>query len=132
MESSHPSSSLPLPTLRPIERIDTETDANADVDVDVDINRDVGSDSSPLSLASQELPFLVTHWLSRYGCNSNNSSNNSNSNSDHDGTIHNGLNEGDEEKKAEAIRKIRRATSELASAFADLGEFGYRLAVSLR
>ena len=119
MESSYSPSSFPSSTPTSIQA--TVVDANGGTNGDT--IEHVVDDSS--SLPSQDLPFLITHWLSRYESNSNNNNTINNSNS-RDGDI-----QGNERKKAEALRKISRATSELASAFSDLGEFGYSLAVSL-
>lgn len=61
------------------------------------------------SSSSSEVPFLVTHWLANYKGGSNN-------------------NLTPEQKVA--ISKIRKATSEIASAFSSLGAFGQSLPVS--
>ena len=76
---------------------------------------------------SSELPFLITHWLNGYSQqhqqqrrikNGNFISNNKKRNQSSKGT-----NEEDVRTK-EALARVRKATSELASAFADLGAFG--------
>lgn len=59
---------------------------------------------------SQEIPFLVTHWLANYEKSKSTGS-------------------GDEKEKA-AMAKIRNAASEIASAFATLGAYGTTLRVS--
>lgn len=59
---------------------------------------------------SQEIPFLVTHWLANYEKSKSTGS-------------------GDEKEKA-AMARIRNATSEIASAFATLGAYGTTLRVS--
>lgn len=48
------------------------------------------------SINPSELPFLVTHWLSNFDGDENN----------------------------EAVKRLRSAASEVASAFSDLGAFG--------
>ena len=65
-------------------------------------------DQQPLR---EEIPFLVTHWLSNFG------------------RTHGA---GSEEAQAqkEAIATIRRAASEIASAFSTLGAYGTTLRVS--
>ena len=60
----------------------------------------------------QEMPFLVTHWLENYDRSSSASSNCPN------------------DKQQEAMARIRRATSEIASAFATLGAYGTTFRVS--
>ena len=58
---------------------------------------------------SSEVPFLVTHWLANY--NGGNTTNLS-------------------PQQKEAIEKIRKATSQIASAFTSLGAFGQSMPVS--
>ena len=74
---------------------------------------DVGGHANAPDVArqqiSQEIPFLVTHWLANYEKSKSNAS-------------------GDEEEKA-AMAKIRHAASEIASAFATLGAYGTTLRV---
>ena len=67
----------------------------------------------------QEIPFLVTHWLANYGTvqNDNNNGNNNNKSSS-------------EQERQEALVRIRRATSEIASAFATIGAYGTTYRVS--
>ena len=60
----------------------------------------------------QEIPFLVTHWLANYTNNSIIS------------------NVACQDREQMAIAKIRRATSDIASAFATLGAYGTSLRVS--
>ena len=57
--------------------------------------------------AAEQLPFLVTHWLSQYSSNT--------------------ASESLEEQ--EALDRVRRATSELAGAFASLGAYGTAMRV---
>ncbi len=75
---------------------------------------DVGGHSISSDVAqqqiSQEIPFLVTHWLANYEKSKSTAS-------------------GDEKQKA-AMAKIRNAASEIASAFATLGAYGTTLRVS--
>ena len=91
----------------------------------------------------QELPFLVTHWLANYGrsgsSNSNGSSTNesnimttSNSCDAGDTTTTNSLHEMQQREREEALSTIRRATSELASAFSVLGAYGSTIQVRRR
>ena len=61
---------------------------------------------------SQELPFLVTHWLANYRSSNGNS------------------NEETQHREREAMAKIRRATSEIASALASIGAYGTSFRVS--
>lgn len=75
-----------------------------------------------------DLPFLVTHWLSAYG------NGNAYSSSGHDRSLAHQDRSGNLERQRiqdDALERIRKATSELASAFSDLGVFGYTFAVSL-
>jgi hypothetical protein len=66
----------------------------------------------------QELPFLVTHWLANYGNNNNIVG--------ATGTTASAL----ERDRQEAIARIRRATTEIASAFRTLGAYGTTFRVS--
>lgn len=59
-----------------------------------------------MSSDAVDLPFLVTHWLSSYSTETNN-----------------------DERKEEALMKVRKAAAELASSFAILGEFGTKVTV---
>ena len=61
---------------------------------------------------SSDLPFLVTHWLTSYGLDSD------------------GHEECKEQQNADALERIRKATSELSQAFSDLGAFGHTIGVS--
>ena len=63
-------------------------------------------------LIREELPFLVTHWLANFEKNGRSG------------------NEQARECERLAMAKIRRATSEIASAFASLGAYGTTLRVS--
>lgn len=74
-----------------------------------------------------DLAFLVTHWLSAYG-----NGNAYNSSSGHDRSLQD-RSGNDEQQRIQdnALERIRKATSELASAFSDLGVFGHTFAVSL-
>lgn len=65
----------------------------------------------------QELPFLVTHWLANYGQSSNLVTS-----SESPRNLH--------VEQHEAVVRIRRASSEIASAFATLGAYGTRFRVS--
>jgi hypothetical protein len=81
-----------------------------------------GEDVSPSDLATnnnlqQELPFLVTHWLANYGTNSAD-------------TTTNNPPACSQDERQEAMARIRRATSEIASAFATLGAYGTTFRVS--
>ena len=60
-----------------------------------------------------DLPFLVTHWLAHYQDSS-------------------GSTEGRTEEERAAIRQIRRAATELSTAFHALGSFGTTTRVSTR
>lgn len=64
--------------------------------------------------AAADLPFLVTHWLANY-----------NNNQQQESTI------GSTPEERNAIQRIRRAASELSSAFHALGSFGTTTRVSL-
>jgi hypothetical protein len=68
----------------------------------------------------QEIPFLVTHWLANYGTVHNHNNNNNN----------NYKNASSEQERQESLARIRRATSEIASAFATLGAYGTTYRVS--
>lgn len=66
--------------------------------------------------SSSDLPFLVTHWLQNAAVNTNEQT----------------PNDGSEEAKIaqqDAIYRVRKATRDLAGAFADLGMFGVTLNV---
>jgi hypothetical protein len=88
--------------------------------VDAD-NHDGGvalvSSSDGTQQIREEIPFLVTHWLANYGSNSSNNNDNSSSKEAQD-------------REQMAIAKIRRATSEIASALNTLGAYGTTLRVS--
>jgi hypothetical protein len=58
------------------------------------------------------LPFLVVHWLSKFGGAPGN--------------------EAKDASQLDALDRIRRATNDLAHALADLGAFGVALNVSCR
>ena len=83
-----------------------------------------GSDDTTISMdgtqrINQELPFLVTHWLANYRSSSSNDNNNiSNEETQH------------QEREREAMAKIRRATSDIASALASIGAYGTTFRVS--
>jgi hypothetical protein len=66
-----------------------------------------------------ELPFLVTHWLSQYGSHATDTEQRFDS-----------LERIDNDQRREALERVRRATSELASAFSALGAFGVSSIVS--
>ena len=91
--------------------------------VDAD-NHDGGvalvSSSDGTQQIREEIPFLVTHWLANYGSNSSNNNDNSNSSSSKEA----------QDREQMAIAKIRRATSEIASALNTLGAYGTTLRVS--
>ena len=59
---------------------------------------------------SEEMPFLVTHWLANYGAASTVGTRNM--------------------EQQEALDRIRKATSEIASAFESLGAYGTAIQVS--
>ena len=90
------------------------SDSNGD-----DIEKAVSMDSN--SHISQDLPFIVTHWLDNYRSSD-------------------GINEDTETSTTitavqtmlhqEAMAKIHKATSDLASAFATIGAFGTTFRVS--
>jgi hypothetical protein len=66
------------------------------------------------------LSFLVIHWLNKFGGAPGN-----------EGSRRTNQEEGvNDTLQQEALDRIRRATSELANAFADLGAFGVALDVS--
>jgi hypothetical protein len=75
---------------------------------------------------SQDLPFLVTHWLANYNKNNGNGNNEETATTASTTTTTNTA--VDElqtmQRRAEAMAKIRKATSDIASAFASLGAFG--------
>ena len=79
---------------------------------------------------SQDLPFLVTHWLANYNKNNNNNGNNNEETTMTASTTTTTTNTAavDDlqtmQRRAEAMAKIRKATSDIASAFASLGAFG--------
>ena len=82
----------------------------------MDNNIGEGSSSSIVSsegraINQADVPFLVTHWLANY---------------------HQGESKDDNEdpERKEAMQKIRKATSEIASAFCALGAFGTTFRVS--
>ena len=72
-----------------------------------------------------ELAFLVTHWLRNF-----NQTNGSNAASQNNATA--ATTTIDDRSKREALERIQRATSDLASAFSALGTFGTATAVSAR
>lgn len=86
-------------------------------------SRGEGSLRRPQEAANDsELAFLVTHWLRNF-----NQTNGSNAAaSPNDATTM------DDRSKREALERIQRATSDLASAFSALGTFGTATAVSAR
>mmetsp|Transcript_45051 Transcript_45051/g.109545 ORF Transcript_45051/g.109545 Transcript_45051/m.109545 type:complete len:2276 (-) Transcript_45051:82-6909(-) len=94
------------------------------------------SNSNTAGQLQQELPFLVTHWLANYGRGSNNvninidKSNMPTSNSNAAGDTTNSL-QRQRQREDEALSTIRRATSELASAFSVLGAYGATIQPSL-
>jgi hypothetical protein len=69
-----------------------------------------------------ELTFLVTHWLANYG-------NPHRSNGDASSRV-TATTTPDEQLQSLAIERIRRATAEIASAFASVGAYGTTLRVS--
>jgi hypothetical protein len=87
---------------------------------------------------SQDLPFLVTHWLANYNKNNNGNGNNNGNNNEETTmtmtasttttTTTNTTAVDDDlqtmQRRAEAMAKIRTATADIASAFASLGAFG--------
>ena len=77
----------------------------------VDVNR-----RPQESIDVSELPFLVTHWLHNFNPNENGQEGNSSK-------------ENSREKQL-ALERIRKATSELASAFTSLGAYGSSAGVS--
>jgi len=85
---------------------------------------------------SSELPFLVTHWLSNYGsCGAAEArvqSDGGQSGDGEDGTSCLTVTErhSTTERSADAVARIRRAASELANAFQDLGAYGTTNSVS--
>ena len=78
------------------------------------LNKTVSSGGNDMSSTRQssDLPFLVTHWLTSYGL---------------DRDVHE---ECKEQQNADALERIRKATSELSQAFSDLGAFGHTIVVS--
>ena len=64
----------------------------------------------PETVNQADLPFLVTHWLAHFGEND-------------------GQNDAKPEQQA-ALKRIRHAASEIASAFASLGSYGISRRVS--
>jgi hypothetical protein len=64
-------------------------------------------------LDNAELPFLVTHWLANLHHQNPRSDNEPNEEGEHERA-----------RRRDAIRRIRQAASDLASAFEDLGAFG--------
>jgi hypothetical protein len=58
----------------------------------------------------EDVPFLITHWLAHYG-----------------GQNKEGM---EDPQRKEATERIRKATSEIASAFASLGAYGTTFRVS--
>ena len=133
----------------------TDRDASADEDSSgstVDPNNGGSSNSSSngnnntTSHLQQELPFLVTHWLANYGRHGSNNDDSRNNNLDESNTIiptSNSSRAGDDtstnnslqqqqqqqREREEALSTIRRATSELASAFSILGAYGSTMQV---
>ena len=86
---------------------------------------------------SQDLPFLVTHWLANYNKNNNGNGNNNGNNNEETTmtasttttTTTNTAAVDDDlqqtmQRRAKAMAKIRKATADIASAFASLGAFG--------
>lgn len=72
----------------------------------------------------KELPFLVTHWLANYGSSSNLDGSAATT------TINPAAATASEEDRQQAVARIRKATSEIASAFATLGAYGTSMRVS--
>ena len=115
-------------------------DSDADEDSSSSVNPNNGSSSNNSNgQIQQELPFLVTHWLANYGRrggnndgrnnnldDSNTSMTTSNSHAGDD-TSTNSLQQ--QREREEALSTIRRATSELASAFSVLGAYGSTMQV---
>ena len=78
---------------------------------------------------SQDLPFLVTHWLANYNENNGNGNNGNNEETARTASTTTTTNTAVDDlqtmqRRAEAMAKIRKATSDIASAFASLGAFG--------
>jgi hypothetical protein len=69
-----------------------------------------GPSDSNEAAAQPDLPFLVTHWLANYG----------------------GTRQVTDPQTQEAMDIIRKATSEIASAFASMGSFGTSIRVSTK
>lgn len=70
-------------------------------------------------LDNAELPFLVTHWLAHHPSSSYNYATPTSNTQD------------EEERRRDAMRRIRRAAADLALAFQDLGAFGVASRVRL-
>ena len=105
-------------------------------------NGDDGGDTTTMdgnnNQISQDLPFLVTHWLANYNKNNNGNGNNNGNNNEETTTMTtasttttttNNTAVDDDlqttiQHRAEAMAKIRKATADIASAFASLGAFG--------
>ena len=98
--------------------------------VDAD-NHDRGdalvSSSDGTQQIREEIPFLVTHWLANYGNSSSSINNNSSSNNNNN---NNNNSKEAQDREQMALAKIRRATSEIASALNTLGAYGTTLRVS--
>jgi hypothetical protein len=82
----------------------------------------VGENSNHIQ---REIPFLVTHWLANYGAE-HVKKQHSNINSAHDHVV------ATDQERREALARIRRATNEIAAAFATLGAYGTTFRVSFR
>lgn len=88
---------------------------------------DPSDNDDPSNSIPQEIPFLVTHWLANYGRGASSSS----MTTTHARSVVAPLGDNDDEnrRRQEALTTIRRATSEIASAFASLGAYGTTLRV---
>ena len=91
------------------------------------------SSSTTTNSTSSELPFLITHWLNGYSQqrrrrrrkNDNHVNHVNHGNHGHNNqSITNHKNDHEDVKTKKALERVRKAASELASAFADLGAFG--------
>jgi hypothetical protein len=74
----------------------------------------------------QDLPFIVTHWLANYNKNNGNGNNKETARTASTTTTTNTAVDDLQtiQRRAEAMAKIRKASSDIASAFASLGAFG--------
>ncbi len=91
----------------------------------MDSSNEVGDSNNNIQ---HELAFLVTHWLANYG------NSNCGTNGIHhiisDATARAPTTDSNEEQQRNAIERIRRATAEIASAFASVGAYGTTFRVS--